>query len=193
MKYRRPEQSGFTPGRSTTDCILAFRVLVERRREFRKGMLTVFVDFKKAFDSVHCMTLWDLLRLRGIPAGIIGLSINFYFGTGELRVRQGCILAPLLFNTCMDWIMGRAVNKSHCGASVGNTKITDLVFSRRCSNLCWVTGDSGNGSQGGKTFRTFGLLAQVQVFRCLLSETIHSIHACGRKSISWKALHTLVA
>ena len=28
----------------------------------------------------------------------------------------------------MDWVLGRVVNQSHCGASVGNTKITDLIF-----------------------------------------------------------------
>ena len=34
LKYQRPEQSWFTPVRSTTDCILALHILVERRREF---------------------------------------------------------------------------------------------------------------------------------------------------------------
>ena len=43
-------------------------------------------------------------------------------------VRQGCVLAPLLFSTCMDWVLGNVVDQSHCGASVGNTKITELVF-----------------------------------------------------------------
>ena len=43
-------------------------------------------------------------------------------------MRQGCVLAPSLFNTCMDWVLGRVVEQRHCGASVGNTKITDLVF-----------------------------------------------------------------
>ena len=28
----------------------------------------------------------------------------------------------------MDWVLGTVVDQSHCGASVGNTKITDLVF-----------------------------------------------------------------
>ncbi|KAG0716866.1 Broad-complex core protein isoform 6 [Chionoecetes opilio] len=52
--HRRPQQSGFTPGKSTKDRILALRVLVERRREFRQGMLAAYVDLiKKAFDSVH--------------------------------------------------------------------------------------------------------------------------------------------
>ena len=28
----------------------------------------------------------------------------------------------------MDWLLNRVVDQSHCGASVGNTKIIDLVF-----------------------------------------------------------------
>ena len=43
-------------------------------------------------------------------------------------VRQGCVLAPSLFNTCMDWVLGRVVEQSHCEASVSNTDITHLVF-----------------------------------------------------------------
>ncbi|KAG0717912.1 putative RNA-directed DNA polymerase from transposon BS [Chionoecetes opilio] len=53
MHQSSPQQSGFTPGKSTTDRILALRVLVERRREFRQGMLAAYFDLKKAFDSVH--------------------------------------------------------------------------------------------------------------------------------------------
>ena len=43
-KYQRPEQSRFTPGKSTTDHILALRVLVEHQHEFRQGMLAAYVD-----------------------------------------------------------------------------------------------------------------------------------------------------
>ena len=60
-----------TPGKSTTDHILALRVLVERQREFRQGMLAAYVDIKKAFDSVHRETLWDLLRLRDFLQGLL--------------------------------------------------------------------------------------------------------------------------
>ena len=81
LKCQRPEQSGFTPGKSTTDRILALRVLVERRLEFQQGLLAAYVDLKKAFDSVHRETLWDLLRLRGIPARIIDLMAGLYSGT----------------------------------------------------------------------------------------------------------------
>ena len=71
---QRSEQSGFTHGKSTTDRILALRLLVESQLELLQGMLVTHVDLKRAFASVHQETLLDLLRLRGIPARIIGLS-----------------------------------------------------------------------------------------------------------------------
>ena len=47
LKYQRPQQSGFTPGKSTTDRILALRVLVDRRCEFRQGMLAAYAISKR--------------------------------------------------------------------------------------------------------------------------------------------------
>ena len=106
-------------------------------------MLAAYVDLKKAFDSVHREILWDLLRLHGIPARIIGQLTGLYSGTVSAvncgggvssffpvntGVRQGCVLAPSLFDTCMDWVLGRVEEQSPCGASVGNTEITYLVF-----------------------------------------------------------------
>ena len=119
------------------------RVLVERRREFRQGMLAVYVDLKQAFDSLHRETLWNLLRLRRTPARIIGLLTGLFSGTvsgvkcgGGVSsffpvnkgVRQSCVLAPSFFNTCMDWVLGRVLEQSHCGASVGNTEVSGFVF-----------------------------------------------------------------
>ena len=56
-----------------------------------------------------------------------GMSSFFPVHTG---VRQGCVFAQLFSNTCMDWILGRVVDQSPARASVGNTKITDLVFAK---------------------------------------------------------------
>ena len=52
------------------------------------------------------------------------MSNLFPVNTG---VRQDCVPSPSLFNTCMDWVLGRVVQQSHCGASVSNTEITDFV------------------------------------------------------------------
>ena len=169
LKYQRPEQSGFTPGKSTTDRILALQVLVECCREFQQGMLAAFVDLKRPFDSVHCKALCDLLHLRGIPAGIIGLLSDLYSRTESTvkcgggrgvssffpvhtGVRLGCILAPSLFNTYMDWVLGRVVDQSQQHQDRWS------YFCRQCSNLCWVARRSGDGSQstaqGGEIFGT---------------------------------------
>ena len=53
------------------------------------------------------------------------MSNFFPVNTG---VGQGCVLALSFFNTCMDWVLGRVMDQSHGGASVGNTKITDIDF-----------------------------------------------------------------
>ena len=57
LEHQHPEQSGFTPKRSTIDRILALWVLTKCRREFWQGLLAAFVDLYKAFDSVNLEAL----------------------------------------------------------------------------------------------------------------------------------------
>ena len=57
----------------------------------------------------------------------VGGDVSSFFPV-HTRVRQGCVLAPSLFNTCMNWVLGRVMDQSHCRASIGNTKVTDLVL-----------------------------------------------------------------
>ena len=42
--------------------------------------------------------------------------------------RQWCVMAPTLFRACMDCILGKMSERSSCGASFGNVKISDLDF-----------------------------------------------------------------
>ncbi|KAG0721213.1 PiggyBac transposable element-derived protein 4 [Chionoecetes opilio] len=48
LKHQRPQQSGFTPGKSTTNCILALRVLVECRLIFESMEVLVM-----ALEALH--------------------------------------------------------------------------------------------------------------------------------------------
>jgi len=49
-RTRRPQQSGFTRGRSTIDAILALLLLSEIHREFNRPLNVVYLDIKAAFD-----------------------------------------------------------------------------------------------------------------------------------------------
>ena len=105
LEHQRPEQSGFTPKRSTIDCILALWVLTEHRRvsagaacplgrlqeplfagDCRSHAPTAFVDQCKAFDSVNWDALWSILVLRGVPRKVINLMSELYSGA-ESAVR----------------------------------------------------------------------------------------------------------
>ena len=87
--------------------------------------------------------LWRILGLRGVPPKLIDLMSELYSGTesavrcgGTISdlfpvvtgVRQGCVLAPTLFSTFMDWSLGRMLERSSCSASFGNVKISNLDF-----------------------------------------------------------------
>ena len=77
LEHHHPEQSGFTPNRSTIDRILALRVLIECRREFRQGLFAAYVKFCKAFDSVNPDALWRIIGLRGVPPKLIDVKVIF--------------------------------------------------------------------------------------------------------------------
>ena len=51
--HLRRNQNGFRPARSTTAHILALRRLIEGVKAKNLKSIIIFVDFKKAFDSVH--------------------------------------------------------------------------------------------------------------------------------------------
>ncbi|XP_013401097.1 uncharacterized protein LOC106166982 [Lingula anatina] len=73
----REEQAGFQKGRGCIDQIYALRNIIEQCLEWNTPLYINFVDFKKAFDSVHRETLWKILLSYGVPAEI-RLSIVAY-------------------------------------------------------------------------------------------------------------------
>ena len=52
-KALREEQGGFRNGRSCNEQIFTIRNIVEQSIEFQQPVLINFIDFKKAFDSIH--------------------------------------------------------------------------------------------------------------------------------------------
>ena len=106
-------QDGFRKARETRDEIANICWIIEKAREFQKNIYSCFIDYTKAFDSMHYNKLWKILKEMVIPDHLTCLLRNLYTGH-EATVRtghgttewfqigkgvcQGCILSPSLFN-----------------------------------------------------------------------------------------------
>ena len=116
----RRNQNGFRKGRSTIAQILALRRIIEEMKFGNKELTIVFVDFKKAFDSINREVMFEILGLYGIPDKIIKAIKALYTNTksrvitpdGETElfdivagVLQGDTLAPLLFVIVLDYVL----------------------------------------------------------------------------------------
>ena len=109
-------QCGFRQNRGCTDMIFSVRQSVENLYEHREKGFFIFIDLRKAYDSVPRSALWKVLAKAGIPAKLITIIRSFHEGmlavvvtqsgtTNPIDVnnglRQGCSLSPLLFNIYM--------------------------------------------------------------------------------------------
>ncbi|XP_078352308.1 uncharacterized protein LOC144637002 [Oculina patagonica] len=74
----RKEQAGFRENRSTIDQIFALRNILEQVNEWSAILYTHFIDFEKAFDSVHRESLWNIMSMYGIPEELIALVKAMY-------------------------------------------------------------------------------------------------------------------
>ena len=108
------EQSGFRPNRSTIDMMFAVHRLQELARREQIPLHVCFINLTKAYDSVDRTLLWTILARFGVPQNMISVIRQFHDGMRacvrlddrvcsgwfavEQGLRQGCVLAPLLFN-----------------------------------------------------------------------------------------------
>ena len=119
-KVLRDEQHGFRQNRSCCDLIFSLRVLLEESNEWLVQLLTLFINFLKAFDSIHRETTWKILMHYEIPIKMVNIVKALYLDimcavqtedgltewfTVQSGVRQGCILSLLLFAIVIDFVL----------------------------------------------------------------------------------------
>ena len=108
------EYSGFRPNRSTTGMMFVIRRLQELAQKKRFPLYVCFIDLTRAYDSVDRTLLWTVRARFGVPQNMISVIRQFYddmracvrlddrvcsrWFAVEQSLRQGCVLAPLLFN-----------------------------------------------------------------------------------------------
>ena len=143
-KKLRKEQAGFRKGRGTTEQIFILRNIIEQVNEWQSTLYINFIDFEKAFDSIHRDSLWIIMKKYGIPEKIINIIKALYqdfecavLDNGETTewfkiktgVKQGCSMSGFLFLIIVDWIMRRTVRNGETGIRWRFTsKLDDLDF-----------------------------------------------------------------
>ena len=148
----RSNQNGFRPHRSCPQHILALRRVIENCRVFQKQSAVItFIDFQKAFDSVHRSYLVDTLVDLEIPAPLIRAIMSLYWDssvqvvtthglTERVPVRRGVLqgdtLAPYLFVLVIDRVLREALVDETWGYCVRERRssrslaeyVTDLTY-----------------------------------------------------------------
>ena len=121
--HLRKNQNGFRSGRTTNSQILVPRRLIEGIKENDLEAI-IFIDFKKAFDTVHRGKMLLILKVHGTPEELVtsisiiyeDMSVKDITPDGETEtfsiladVLQEDILAPYLFVIVIDYIMRKAL------------------------------------------------------------------------------------
>ena len=106
-------QCGFRRGRGFMDMVFTVRELIEKSNEHKAKIFPVFIDLRKAYDSVPREALWVALSKLGVPDSLVEIIRAFHQDMkAAIRLdntllqefdvhnglRQGCCMAPVLFN-----------------------------------------------------------------------------------------------
>ena len=119
----RGNQKGFRPGRSTVAQVFALRRIIEEVSKNKLPAVLVFIDFKKAFDSINHQTMFNILKAYEVPPRMLAaiklcyqnlkakvISPDSHSDIFKIyaRVMQGDALAPFLFVTVLDYALRNA-------------------------------------------------------------------------------------
>ena len=103
---------------------MALRRIIEEAKEHNLPAILMFIDFKKAFDTIHRGKMLKILKAYGIPPRLLGAIDSMYKDTfakvltpdGETDwfrllagVLQGDTLAPFLFIIVLDYTLCKAI------------------------------------------------------------------------------------
>ena len=176
--------------------IFVIRRLQELARKKRIPLYVCFIDLNKAYDSVD-RTLWTAIVRRGVPQNMISVIRQFYDGmracvqlddrvcSGRFAVeqglRQGRVLAPLLFNILFaagEGIMDALVHlRKKRGGGGGVKQLTEVQSPRRRFGALLYADDAGVVSQSPEQLRKMmgAIVIVCAVFGLTVSEATTEI------------------
>ena len=128
-------QFGYKTNSSTTKCTFVVNEVISYFINNGSSVYSVLLDASKAFDRVHYIKLFQILRQRNLcPTVCRYLAFQYIFQkccvkwvstisdvfTVSNGVKQGGVISPILFNAYMDCLLHR-LRVSGFGCYVGNT------------------------------------------------------------------------
>ena len=78
MSLDEPFQFGFTPSRSTTDCVFALDTVIRYQQFHKKSIFLCFVLFTKAFDYINRNALYYKLHKQKIGKKMLNIIISMF-------------------------------------------------------------------------------------------------------------------
>lgn len=135
------EQAGFRRNFSTIDHIHTVKQIIEKYKEYNKPLYLAFIDYRKAFDSLHQCKIWESLKEQGINRCYIDILREVYENcsarvqletlgdefTIKRGVRQGDPVSPKLFSAVLENIF-RQLNWQNMGLNIDGRRLHHLRF-----------------------------------------------------------------
>ena len=122
---------------------------MEKAREYHCPLYICFVDLRKAYDSINRAALWSVLQYcYHLPSKLLKIIEALHSNTsaavrkyGKISdhfpvssgVKQGCVLAPTLFNLYFDSVIGLVItdHQPDVGVCLLYLLDADLVGNRK--------------------------------------------------------------
>ena len=127
-------------GRGTREQMANIRWIMEKAREFQKNIYFCFIDYAKAFDSVHHNKVWKILKEMGIPDHLTCLLRNLYAGQEATVWINGLVpnwesgmlrlyIVTFLFNLYSEYIVWNArLDEAQAGIKIAGRNINNLRY-----------------------------------------------------------------
>jgi len=113
-------QNGFRDGRSVIDNKFVLKIVNKKIWEYNQSVQYLFLDFQKAYDSLHTDMLWKCMEEFKIPKKLINMckisvqktrsavriegTLSFFF-KNKTGLQQGDSLSPILFDLALQKVI----------------------------------------------------------------------------------------
>lgn len=138
LKYT---QKGFRSGDGIAQHVLSLQAMIDGAKRRCKPVNLVFLDVRKAFDSVSHDTIVLAMRRLGCPDPFLSYIRDLYSRSSTViehnggrsapiftrrGVKQGDPLSPFMFNAVIDWAFSSL--DDHIGFSFGHVRVNNLGY-----------------------------------------------------------------